>query len=66
MWANGYLGLRHPSVFSAAVELGDIAILEQLCSIRYPWLHTEIVDYIAKGLVDEDTVKWLNENGYTR
>lgn len=65
MWANGYLGLRHPSVFSAAVEFGDIDILEQLCSIRYPWLHAEIVDYIAKGLVDEDTVKWLNENGYT-
>ena len=65
MWANGYLGLSHPSVFSAAVEFGDIDLLELLCSIRYPWLHSEIIDYIAKGLVDEDTIKWLNVNGYT-
>lgn len=64
-WASDYLGFTHPSVFSSAVEFGDINILEQLCYVRYPFNRDEIVDYIARGLVEEDTIKWLNVNGFT-
>lgn len=62
-WARG-VGVESPSVFTQAIMLGDIGVLDELRKIEYPSDVTFVDGYMGNFDIDADVIDWLRSYGY--